>query len=375
MGKAKIYFPNLDGLRFFCFLSVFFYHSFYTTNKTLLGNPIYKFFAHGLFRNGNLGVNFFFVLSGFLITYLLIRENETKERIHIGYFWLRRILRIWPLYFFCVGFGFVIFPILKQFFGEVSHESANILNYLTFTSNFDLIKNGLPDSSVLGVLWSIAIEEQFYFFWPVFLLLVNRKYYNHLFILIILGTFVFRYFHDSYLMHECHTLSCIGDMATGALGASLSMNHKFLNRIKVLTKFSIIGIYIVFIVIYFFRSEIFFQYQITRIFERFIIAIIISLIILEQNFAENSLFKLSNRKYITKLGGLTYGLYCLHFIGILITIKTTLVLDINKYLWEVIIVETLMALFLSFLLALCSFNYYESFFLKIKGRFSFITKS
>src|SRR5205085_9627779 len=117
---------------------------------------------HSLFGNGNLGVNFFFVLSGFLITYLLIEEKKLTGKIHIGNFWIRRILRIWPLYFACVFIGFVLFPFAKHMAGGTSAETADPWYYLAFINNFDYIKKGLPDSPGLGVLWSVAIEEQFY---------------------------------------------------------------------------------------------------------------------------------------------------------------------------------------------------------------------
>ena len=151
-NKKKIYFENLNGLRFLCFLSVFFYHSFYHDDPNLDGNETLNFIERHIFNNGNLGVNFFFVLSGFLITYLLIEERKLLGKIDIKSFWIRRLLRIWPLYFACVAFGFVAIPFLKQLFGQTSNETASLLSFLTFTSNFDAIKSGMPDSSILGVL-------------------------------------------------------------------------------------------------------------------------------------------------------------------------------------------------------------------------------
>jgi peptidoglycan/LPS O-acetylase OafA/YrhL len=78
----KVYFPNLNGLRFFAAFSVMLYH----------------FFGEGLI-NGHYGVVLFFVLSGFLITYLLFEEKEKFGKIEIKKFYFRRILRIWPLYY------------------------------------------------------------------------------------------------------------------------------------------------------------------------------------------------------------------------------------------------------------------------------------
>src|SRR4051812_22277340 len=112
----KVYFENLDGLRFLCVLAVFFFHSFYTEFDYIKNQDSYFFIKKELFGNGNLGVNFFFVLSGFLITFLLIEEKKLNGQINLWKFWMRRILRIWPLFYFCVFFGFVIFPFLKTLF-------------------------------------------------------------------------------------------------------------------------------------------------------------------------------------------------------------------------------------------------------------------
>src|SRR5690606_15550484 len=101
--KTKIFFANLDGLRFFSFFGVFLFH-FY---KSLFDNiketyPAVYEVGEFLFQNGSLGVNFFFVLSGFLITFLLIKERELTSKINIKNFYVRRILRIWPLYYICL---------------------------------------------------------------------------------------------------------------------------------------------------------------------------------------------------------------------------------------------------------------------------------
>ncbi|MFT5306585.1 MAG: peptidoglycan/LPS O-acetylase OafA/YrhL, partial [Chitinophagales bacterium] len=190
--KKRIYFENLDGLRFLCFLSVFFFHSFHTEYEAISGSAIYHFFKVDIFGNGNIGVNFFFVLSGFLITFLLIEEKKLNGQINLKKFWIRRMLRIWPLFYFCVLFGFYIFPILKTMFGQVPNETANIGYYLLFLNNFDFINNGIPDSSMLGLLWSVAIEEQFYLVWPIILFLLPIKRYWMAFVAIIGVSLVFR---------------------------------------------------------------------------------------------------------------------------------------------------------------------------------------
>src|SRR3990170_2258158 len=87
-AKAKIFFPNLDGLRFFSFLVVFLYHGHMSIFSYLKdSSPRVYSVIEFICRNGNLGVNFFFVLSGFLITYLLIKEKEFTGKIHVPNFY------------------------------------------------------------------------------------------------------------------------------------------------------------------------------------------------------------------------------------------------------------------------------------------------
>lgn len=376
MKKEKIhfFFPNLDGLRFLCFLSVFLFHSFYTELDSIKNSGAYSLVKNNLFANGNIGVNFFFVLSGFLITFLLIKEKECRGQIKIKDFWIRRILRIWPLYFFCVFFGFVIFPIIKHFFGQTSNETANVFYYLTFVNNFDFINKGLPDASVLGVLWSIAIEEQFYFIWPILLFMIPFRFYPYLFAFILTVSIIFRAFYDSALFNEYHTLSCMGDLCIGAWGAYFVQNSKNIDIIKAIPKIGLFFIYLTFAFIFLFRDDLFYQTYFIRVFERPLIAFVILLIILEQNYCEKSFFKMSSFKWISKLGTITYGLYCLHFIGILIVITISKKMHLNTSVWEVLFLEMPFSLLLTILISYISFNWFEKYFLKIKERFSFITK-
>lgn len=370
--RSKIYFENLDGLRFICFLSVFFFHSFHTNYDFIKDEPIYSFIKFGIFGNGNLGVNFFFVLSGFLITYLLFKEKEEFGKIDILKFWTRRILRIWPLFFFCVFFGFVIFPFFKILFGQQPFETADPLYYFFFINNFDIIQKGLPDASILGVLWSVAVEEQFYFVWPLLLSVFGFRYYPFLFIIIIIVSLVFRMVFRDPFLYEYHTVSCMGDMAVGAFGAymirSSSVRIFFFN----LGRGLIIVLYLVVLSFFFLRSELNELGIIFLIVERIVIAFIFLFVIIEQNYARNSFFKIGNCRFTRRLGIMAYGLYCFHFIGILITTNTTQMLHINDSLWVVLIGETVVALLITIVLAYFSYTYFEKPFLRLKQKFSVI---
>jgi peptidoglycan/LPS O-acetylase OafA/YrhL len=382
--KQKIFFPNLDALRFICFFMVFLFHCYKTIFENLKDSGHYNSFFSSiefLFQNGELGVNFFFVLSGFLITYLLIKEREFSGNIHLGNFYLRRILRIWPMFYLCVFIGFVIMPVLKTIAGQQPGEIANPLYYIFLINNFDYIQSwpSFPDALILIVLWSVAVEEQFYLTWPLLLKFIPKKVYPILFCLIIAGTLIFRSFytgnsdHD-YAVRHFHTLSVIGDMALGGLMAFYcSYNNRFLQFVTNLKKWQIIMIYAGSIVILLFRNQLF-ESPILLIFERIVIAFFFGFIILEQNFAKQSLFKFSKLKTISKLGLYTYGLYCLHFFVISIVQSgfPKLGFSINNPFTAII--ASILALILVLGLCVLTYKYFEKPFLKMKDRFAFIRK-
>src|SRR5688572_12576703 len=151
-SKPRVFFPNLDGLRFVCFFMVFLFHISKSVTEHYLAHNVevptfFKIFSL-LFQNGNLGVNFFFVLSGFLITFLLIKEKEYTGRIHVGNFYVRRLLRIWPLFYLCVFIGFVIFPMVSHLLGMSGTEQARPLYYVLFINNFDVIETEIGRAHV-----------------------------------------------------------------------------------------------------------------------------------------------------------------------------------------------------------------------------------
>src|SRR5450432_318525 len=112
-STPKVFFPNLDGLRSLAFLMVFFQHGLLNSFSYL---PVRNAFLQRfiiMICDGETGVSIFFVLSGFLITYLLLAESDRYGKIHPGYFYLRRTLRIWPLYYLVITFVFFGYPWLK----------------------------------------------------------------------------------------------------------------------------------------------------------------------------------------------------------------------------------------------------------------------
>ena len=151
------YFPGLNGLRFMAALAVVLYHAHHQGTKL---NWYVSQTVDGILTRAALGaVDFFFTLSGFLITYLLIQEAAKTESIDVYAFYRRRIFRIWPPYFAVVTLGFVFFGIL---YGQVYGHSyfdfdwkKGLLIYLVFVPNLMTAHQRL---GVLAPLWSIGVE-------------------------------------------------------------------------------------------------------------------------------------------------------------------------------------------------------------------------
>jgi peptidoglycan/LPS O-acetylase OafA/YrhL len=136
-----------------------------------------------LFANGWMGVDLFFVLSGFLITGILVDAKQSDD--YFRNFYARRCLRIWPLYYSLLVFMFVIVPLLRPSEAHtVFEKSSPWWSYPLFLQN---VLNPAPTSAAgaLAVTWSLAIEEQFYLVWPVVVRFASLAQVRRLAILVV----------------------------------------------------------------------------------------------------------------------------------------------------------------------------------------------
>ncbi len=155
--RDKARFDALDGVRFLAIAAVLFQHSpLFGLGQTI--TPL------GL--RGFLGVDLFFVISGFLITSLLLRERDRKGRISLRGFYWRRALRILPLYLLVVTAVGGYYTLVKHVPGAAQTWPFYYLMMMNFITSH---------ISLLAPTWSLAVEEQFYLFWPLLLVLVSRR--------------------------------------------------------------------------------------------------------------------------------------------------------------------------------------------------------
>lgn len=313
----SLFFPNLNGLRFAGALAVMLFHCF-TLHRDIWGD-FYNtqwFKAIGLVLNkGHLGVALFFVLSGFLITYLLLNELARNGSINLGHYFMRRILRVWPLYFVVTLFGFFIFPHLP--YGvETVHE---LWRYLIFASNIDEIILGLKDNiNFLTATWTISVEEQFYLSWGIFIALLrfrNKNTFLWFFLSVIAGTIVFRLFHlnDERTLYF-HTFSVISDLAFGGLIAWLVYYKKLSSFFEELPRWIILLAYLIGGTLLLSEGKLLSGTAVSV--ARLIPETVFAFIILEQVYANHSFYKIDRIPGFFEAGKLTYGFYLFHCIYI-----------------------------------------------------------
>jgi len=155
------FFGSLDGLRALSIIGVIWFHSWWSTPyyPTLASVPV--------LRQGEWGVHIFFAISGFLITTLLLREQNRSGTISIRDFYIRRSLRIWPLYYATV-FIYVVIMLTFQRGSDRAHIFFHYLpGFLTYTYTWCITPNW--PTGPFNLAWTLATEEQFYAFWPLVL--------------------------------------------------------------------------------------------------------------------------------------------------------------------------------------------------------------
>jgi len=186
----RFYHPELDAIRIFLFVGVWSYHALPREESYYIARHVpvaFASFISGTIRAGMCSLDVFFILSAFLITELLLREKELRGQADLKRFYIRRLLRIWPLYFFVIGLA----GLISIFDRSQPLSLPYALAFLFFAGNWIVLLNGYPAASMIGPLWSVSFEEQFYLLWPLVLCKARRAVvYAIVGALLTTGTFV-----------------------------------------------------------------------------------------------------------------------------------------------------------------------------------------
>lgn len=360
--QRRFYQPELDGLRFYAFLGVFvchtlpfdgaFYRRFHLPIPWLWG---------AVAKSGAAGVDLFFALSAFLITSILLREREETGRISLQRFYLRRVLRIWPLYFLLIALGVV----LAHTMAKQSLPWYYVAGYLLFVGNWVHAVFGRPES-ICSPLWTVSIEEQFYLIWPLVMKMLERR-----------GMIV-----AAIVTLLLASVSRIGFMLAGssggfiyygsisrcdslALGILLALFADRLPRLTRGARLLLLGGGLTGWVV----SSAWLNEQPGPVDMRMVLGrLIVSLAagaILYACLHSNS--KLVRGDWVVRLGKISYGLYMLHLTGILIMLS----LFHPVWGWQLLATKGL-GFVMTVVLALASYRFVESPFLRLKDKFAIV---
>lgn len=362
--SSSIYLKGLNGIRAIAAIGVLLSH----TNIALKNFNINNYSLFGFSESGKQlsyilgrhGVTMFFVLSGFLITYLLLKEINKRNEIDIKSFYIRRILRIWPLYFLyfiaCLGCLYI--------FKDSIPSGTTLLYYIFFLANIPFI--GGFANHLFSHLWSIAVEEQFYLFWPHLF-----KYKNKL-VKLIIGLIILQgsiriciwYFYPHTFIANLSSVNRFDCMMIGGLGAILLFKKN--NIINIINnKWSQIIAWLILgsIILNFFRVY-------ASVVEFWIVSIITLIIIIGQVLGDNKIINLEN-KLFNFFGILSFGLYVYHPLVIYLLEKSDIILMINNELLRTLI--TFLSVFgITTLVSWFSYNFIEIKFLKFKDKFQIV---
>jgi len=360
----RFYHPELDGLRFLAFFGVFVYHVFPMLPAE--GAVVATWIASVL-RAGEWGVDLFFALSSYLITELLLREHDRSGSIDIKSFYIRRTLRIWPLYYAFLLFAFFIEPLIV---GEQLMTRQYFVPYAVFLGNWSLAHSYTLTSSAI-ILWTVSIEEQFYLSWPLLVRwLTPRRIPMLAALLLIVANSTRLYLVSRGAVHEqvhFNTFARLDGIALGALVAAI-YHRRGIPSIPLLGRwllmFSGFAVWVCVV-----RYVDFARVLDPWLLFRYPLAALGALLVLVGTIRREGTTRgvLASRPFVF-LGRISYGLYVVHYLAIALC-QDFLVKRLGQAPRTTL---ALLSLPLTIYLAVCSYYLLEKPFLKLKLKFTHV---
>ena len=358
--RSTKYFPSLDGLRAISILAVIWYH-----------DPILRL----IWRTGFLGVHLFFVISGFLITTLLLREKSQFGRISLKNFYIRRTLRIFPAYYLALAVFLLACVATPALRGEtLAIYLHNLPSFLTYTSNWFVFPGGWspanPHGRVIFVAaWSLATEEQFYLFWPG-IVAMTRRWFTPVtvMILLIVGNELVKLFvgYPFFLTGYSLPIIILNSVATAVcLGclAAYTLHHKrsFAIAWPVLGKRWSAPLFLAIMLLACTVPNA----AILYVGRMFYICVAMTLAVMACSIrGDHALVRVLANRPVRYIGSISYGMYLFHPFGINITDRFLSFSEAWPALQYFFIAGTTIAI------ASISYWTYERFFLRLKARFT-----
>jgi len=288
--------PSLDGFRAVSILLVIFCHA-----------RLLDWFPSALApiaQQCNVGVTVFFVISGFLITTLLLKEQQKEQTIKLKVFFIRRAFRILPVFV-----AYIVFIGVYNYFFDLSVLKSTFFHAITFTANFD--PNG---SWFLGHFWTLAIEEQFYLFWPFVIFFLRPKNLKFASFLLIAYSCIVRVIVYKFKLDPVtflHPFFAVSDsIFVGALTAIIWQEYPRISKSVFLNNYYLQLVSLSLIVLFLYARARGKLAWVALPFGNTIISVSIMYLILSYIEVKDTLiYKLLNNKYIIHVGVLSYSIY------------------------------------------------------------------
>ncbi len=372
LDGRHLHIPALDGLRGIAVLGVMLFHFAMTpAAKSSLNELLVR-----ISRFGWIGVDLFFVLSGFLITGILIDAKNSQH--YFRNFYARRTLRIFPLYYVVLALFYLIAPHLNWY---TPQGVANAVKYQAwfwlYGSNFLTAFKGGWVFEQFTHFWSLAVEEHFYLFWPAIVYFVSRRRLGWVCVGFILGGLAVRLGFEmrGFNMYYAHLLtpSRVDSLAMGGLIAVIARHGRGLAALGAVAKsialFGVVVIAIIYLRIHDFQPK----YQIVRTIGFTVLALFFGSLLVLSVTAKPSQFagRILGGRALRFFGKYSYALYIFHVL---------IVPPIREWVSPVklsgsigafggLVVHILACYAVSIVLALLSWHLFEKWFLKLKRFF------
>ncbi len=361
MLQEKKYYPQLDAIRGLSFLAVFFFHAY----KPKFGSDSFSKLISFFYEHLTLSIDVFFILSAFLLTLLGLREFDERGSFSFKNYFVRRALRIWPLYYLLMFLTYVIITIIAKYAGqEITLPPAQW--YLFFAANFYNIGHVF----FIKVLWTLSVEEQFYLIWGIclFYFQKNIKIVLALLAAVSIAFNIWGAFNGRSIYF--HTLTYLVDMMAGAFAAyCVNKNNKVAITISKMNGYKSILFYLflpVFFTICYFIDKSFLGIanNIFAFIMRFVFVVYCCFLIIDQMVNTNNTVDLSKGTFLVYTGKISYGLYCFH--GFVITFSSTIFIKLKINAPPFLL--AFIMLFITFFIASLSYKFLEKPFLNLKGK-------
>jgi peptidoglycan/LPS O-acetylase OafA/YrhL len=338
----KSHYPSLNGLRGVSIILVVASHLGISTNR-----------YYAIVFNGELGVNIFFVLSGFLITTLCIKEKVTTGNISLKNFYKRRILRIFP-----VAYLYIVVVVVLNFIFKLQISYLSVLAAVFYISDLSYFRRVHFDWD-LGHFWSLSIEEQFYLTFPILLKKHFKTYLlailGIIFLLpiIILFQSIYSQINTGILYSDTHFLIKFQAIAIGCLFSVLTFKTYFnINKLEKL----IINLIAIFLIFYMHYDNFF---SVRSVFIDLAISLLTGLLIVNNiTPGTDYVYRFLNLKILNFIGILSYSIY----------IWQQLFTSNDNRLPHFMVYKPFNMLFIIVVPCL-SYYFYEKFFLKLKAKY------